>query len=61
MTILFILGSRNPNGQTARAAQALADGVKGLGGTADVGRRESPCEDYGLNLGVETGSTTSRI
>jgi len=34
MNVTIILGSRNPDGQTARAAHALLDGVVSAGGTA---------------------------
>ena len=36
MDILVIAGSRNPTGQTARAAAALASGVTGAGGQAQT-------------------------
>ena len=36
MQVLAILGSRNPKGQTARAAGALIDGVKSLAGGTDL-------------------------
>ena len=34
MKLLIVLGSRNPEGQTARAAEALAQGFTGAGGQA---------------------------
>ena len=36
MNILVILGSRNPEGQTARAAGALLDGVREAGGAGEM-------------------------
>ena len=36
MKVLAILGSRNPKGQTARTADALLEGVKSLGGDAEM-------------------------
>jgi len=35
MKVIVILGSRNPQGQTARAVGALAHGVKGAGGECE--------------------------
>ena len=35
MNVLVILGSRNPNGQTARAASALLEGVTNAGGRGE--------------------------
>jgi len=36
MKVFVVSGSRNPNGQTARALNALVDGVKRAGGRAEV-------------------------
>ena len=36
MEILIISGSRNPDGQTARASKALLDGVKSKGGKGEI-------------------------
>ena len=57
MNILVISGSRNPQGQTAKAADALIDGVKTAGGsgeqvflpTIDI-QRCRQCEDNGWGI-----------
>jgi multimeric flavodoxin WrbA len=36
MDIAIICGSRNPNGQTARAAKALLEGVQAAGGAGEI-------------------------
>jgi len=36
MNVLILSGSRNPDGQTASALKALADGVQSKGGTVDI-------------------------
>lgn len=36
MKVIVILGSRNPDGQTARAAAALAEGVQAAGGETET-------------------------
>jgi multimeric flavodoxin WrbA len=57
MKVLVVLGSRNHEGQTARAAQALAAGVTGAGGRAELAylpemkvERCRQCEDNGWGL-----------
>ncbi len=57
MTVLAILGSRNPNGQTAQAAGALREGVIGEGGQYEQVflpqmkiERCRQCEDDGWGL-----------
>ena len=57
MRILMISGSRNPEGQTARAADAMLEGVEGAGGqtervflpTLNIERCRQ-CEDSGWGL-----------
>ncbi len=57
MTVLAILGSRNPNGQTAKVTGALRDGVKDQGGECEQVflpqmkiERCRQCEDDGWGL-----------
>ncbi len=57
MQVLMISGSRNPNGQTARAASAFVQGVKSQGGTVDEFylpqlniERCRQCEDNGWGI-----------
>jgi len=57
MNILIISGSRNPEGQTARAAKALLAGVESTGGTGELVflpalkiERCRQCEDNGWGL-----------
>lgn len=54
MKVLMILGSRNPNGQTARAAEAFLEGIASEGGQAEKAflpqmniERCHQCEDNG--------------
>ncbi len=55
--VLMILGSRNPDGQTATAAEALADGCRSAGATVDAVylpqkqlERCRQCDDDGWGL-----------
>lgn len=57
MDILIVSGSRNPQGQTARAAEAFQEGVQSAGGQAELVflppltiERCRQCEDNGWGL-----------
>lgn len=57
MNILIISGSRNPNGQTASAGDALLEGVRSAGGTGEqiflpslAMERCRQCEDNGWGI-----------
>lgn len=62
MTILIISGSRNPQGQTARAANALLEGAKSAGASGEVVflphlhiERCRQCDDQGWGTCIKEG------